>query len=329
MSVSNVILSKSGAVGKASGTAGSPEVTEYTANWQVTAGASDTAKEVLDYFKSTSSLPWIGRGFNFSSSRQNDAVCTEIDASPIENSGGKFSVVAKFTNATNQQGGQDEEGNDSKDPRTWHDEIEVSTTQMSLPMEFAKYIGPKPANKFLQPGVEVRDPCNSAGVPFDPLPEYELDITILRITKFAAEWNDAQVNAYRGTINNDNFVIRKPQYNFTTNLFPFEGKIKQWSGVFGFEDKIKYWKHTIELHINPLTWRFLILDRGTTTIEFKKSFSGKIIGQVRKRMVDEDGVPITEPQKLDGNGGLLPDGKPPVYLLYAKYKEVPYANIQW
>jgi hypothetical protein len=282
----------------------------------------------------------MGRPFRYSTAFSTDAVCADVDCNPIENSGGKFVVVAKFASSSggSDESNPDKDGNDVSDPLLWHDEIDISTTQVSMPIEYAKYIGPKPVNEFLRPNRIIHQPCNSAGVPFDPLPEFELDITVLRITKFTAGWNDGQIAPYRGTINSDAVVINKPDYNFFLQFGPTVGKIKQWSGTFQIVNKIKCWKQTIELHINPLGWRFPLLDRGTTVADEAMdqaqeldNYGGVIPANTRlaKRALDQDDVPLTEPQLLNGNGKLLVPGKPPVYLLYSKYEEVPYANIKW
>lgn len=336
MSVTEVKLAAAGASGKASGKAGTPEQVELTANYHVVAGRTDTALDVLLHFKGDASLPWMGRPFSYAGGVTSYCVCDDVDAQPIVGSEGRFTVAAKFSSQysggddDNSDGGKDKNGNKTDDPTQWHDDIEVSTTQVSIPIEYATYIGPIPANDFLKPGKTLRDPCNSAGVPFDPLPEYELDITVLRITKYVRDWDDTQIAKYRGTINNDHFVINKPDYNFSLTVSPFVGKMKQFSGSFHFQDNIKYWKHTIELHINPLGWRFPLLDRGTTKTVRDDDPTSSTYGDMQpKRIVDTDGIPLTEPQKLDGNGGLLRPGRDPVYLLYAKYEEVPYGNITW
>jgi hypothetical protein len=333
VSVTSRILYSTGCSGKATGNVGAPVSLEFTANYQVKAAPTDTALEVLEYFRGNG--PWIGSPFQYSSAFTTDAICTDVDAQPIQNSGGMFFVTAKFSSPS---GGDDENNNDKKDkdgnktddPLQWHDEIDVSTTQVSCPIEYATYLGPNPANEFLRPGLIARDPCNSAGVPFDPLPEYELDITVLRITKYTASWDDALIAPYRGTINSDQFVINKPDYNFSMTVPIIQGKIKQWSGNFHFQDKKKYWKQTIELHINPLGWRFPLLDRGTTKTVVDDNPANATYGfKIPKRLVDASNIPLTEPQKLDGNGNLLRAGRDPVYLLYGKYTEVPYANINW
>lgn len=335
MSVTEVILYKTGASGKASGNGQQSPKIEYTANYFVTASPTDTAYEVLAYFRSNG--PWIGSPFSYSSAFDADATCVDVNATPIENSLGKFHVVAQFsTNGSedddnnNDDRNKDDKGKKTDDPLKWHDEIDVSTTQVSVPIEYATYIGPNPANEFLRPGKINRDPCNSAGVPFDPLPEYELDITVLRITKNVANYDEGQIAPYRGTINSDGFVIQKPAYKFTFPVSPLVAKIKQWSGSFHFAGEIPYWKQTIELHINPLGWRFPLLDRGTTkVVEDDDPDSSTYHLRIPKRLVDAGGVPLTEPQKLNGNGGLLRPGADPVYLVYGKYLEVPYGNLIW
>jgi hypothetical protein len=335
VTVTQVKLSSTGCRGKATGKGGSgSDAIEYTGAWYVECdAATDTAKTVLDHFKATSSLPWLGRQFSYSTSIDTEATCNDVSVETIPGGLGKFNVTATFATPTAEQGKeekQDEDGKPTDDPTQWRDEIEISSTQISVPAEYATYIGPQPANQFLQPGVVKRDICNSAGVPYDPLPEVELDITIIRISKWDIQWNEALIAPYRGTINNDGFVMNKPDYNFSFPISPFVAKIKEWSGSFQIVNDVKVWKHTIEVHINPLGWRLDILDRGTTITEIDDDPESATYGlAIPKRLRDSSDFPLTEPQKLNGNGQLLPAGGNPVYLLYAWYREVPYAGINW
>ena len=327
MTVLEVKLYKSGAKGSAKGSGGAAPSYDYTATYHVKCSGTDSPREVMDYFKADKSLPWPGRAFA-ANGFDNSSTCSQISADYVEASGDTFLVTATYTpeSGEGKQQRPDKDGKMTDDPTKWRDEIDIGSTQMFLPMEFATYVGPRPRNEFLKPG-RFQAVTNSAGEPFDPLPEYELDITVLRITKYGEAWNEDFIAPYRGTINKDHVRINKPNYNFFFQFGPFQGKMKEWAGTAGFANEKVYWKHNIELHVSPVGWRFPLLDKGTTTIGRDPDDAtnyGKVI-----RLKDQSDYPLTSPILLNGNGEALPKGQDPVVLLYARYSEVNYSDINW
>ena len=334
MAVETVAEHITGSEGSVSGRGGSVGTLDLTCAYRVVCdNKTDTAEDVLKHFFNTPSLPYSGRPFRFSGTTNTAATCTKISAKQVERAEPHAFIVTATHSTPESEDSQrnSKDGKKTDNPLDWHHDIDVSSTQISIPMEKAFYIG-QANNVFLIPG-NIQNVVNSAGEPFDPLPEYEVDITVLRITKFNDSWDEAVAKPLRGTINNDNVQINKQDYNFRFQFDPFTAKIKEYSGTFMFENGIKYWRETLEVWINPFTWRFELLDAGTMAYKPRLSNGGAILppraDDIPQRLVDESEYPITSPMPLNGNGFILPKGQPPVFLTYSKYKEVPYANINW
>lgn len=104
-------------------------------------------------------------------------------------------------------------------------------------------------------------------------------------------------------------------YRDSINLDPYLGfrpgrlKVARFTGSYQTESQYKYWQVSIELHINREGWLLEYLDRGT----FVLGPNGPVNG------IDENGNVV--PENLDGNGGGLPEGQDPVFLVRRVLKE--------
>lgn len=323
----------------------------YRVRWFVQCDSpEDTAKTVLSHFRRSRDLPFLGDTYEAGNDRDSGAVCTSITPNLVERSGGIFYVDVEYSPAG---GDNDEEkpsknapGKQTNDPREWNDEIDVSSTQISVPTEVAVFHGfvsadGKPVkNTFLKDGV-THIPCDSSLQPFDPPLEHEVDIVIYRFTKYTEEFHFWDLQTWLGTVNSDRVTIdKRTTHSFATEWEPFTARIRAIPSTYGVANGIPYWRTSIEVHVNPLGWRRQVVDRGFCVRQEagdRRWGDGSIISPSELEdnganvavIRDPDGYPITTPVLLDGNGQPLPKGKPVVYSVWSQYPERPFGGINW
>lgn len=152
------------------------------------------------------------------------------------------------------------------------------------------------ANKY-QKVVEIdllgRPMKNSAGGWFDPPVEIDDTRLTLTITRAEADFNALVAFAYNDAINLDVF------FGGAATCWKCQG-IKARSA---YENGAAFWWVTYPFEFRVEGWRKQMVDKGTWEI-----LDGKVVG-----MVDEFGMPLTEPQLLNGGGRLLVDKFGTVY----------------
>jgi len=323
----------------------------YRVRWFVQCDSpEDTAKTVLSHFRRSRDLPFLGDTYEAGNDRDSGAVCTSITPNLVERSGGIFYVDVEYSPAG---GDNDEEkpsksdpGKQTNDPREWNDEIDVSFTQISIPVEFAIFHGFKrgglgrggdPKDTHMKPGV-MCTPKASNLVPFDPGLEMELDIKIVRFTKYAEQFDADGTDAWIGAVNSDLVTIDKPNCRFRDTWQPLTARIKGLPSTFGVANGIPYWRNSIEVHVNPLGWRRQILDRGMHVRQLpgdRKFGSNEIIspsetGEPWAMIKDENGYPAASPVNLNGHGFPIdPEKEDEVWGIWQTYDERPFAEIKW
>lgn len=349
MAVEETRLHSAGATGTATGTSPLRIKENYRSRYRVkTNSALDSPDVVLAYFRGNASLPWMGRIFRYGNGGSTGAICRSVTATYIENSEGWYEVDCGFEpleggedeGGDQSEVGQDEEGKATEDPLKWRDEIDVGYTQISIPAEsgiFRRFVGGAGDNLVLKPGTK-RAVTNSAGVPFDPLPEYEVDIKIIRITRHVRDYPRMMFNNFQGATNSDGVTIQKPKYRFIENLRRYAARLK-FNASFAIINRVKVWQQTTEIYVlpPPLTWRRELVDRGLDrrAMHGDPDGEGGVIstdsidpgGAYHRKMVDAEGFPIVEPVLLDGKGQPLDPGKPPVFLEFSFYVERPFAGL--
>lgn len=344
MSVTEVKLHSAGAGGSASGTqdTGANKISYRTKYRAKVSDPRDTPKTVLAYFRSHAELPWPGRPFKFANDFDVSAICKTVDPEYVENSGGWYTVSATYESESgeDQNPGNDPDGKPVTSPFSWHDEIDVSYTQLSIPVEVAIFRQFVPANirsRALVRGQET-PVINSACVPFDPSLEEELDIKVIRISRYLRNWDGGPANQFQGAVNNDYVTIDKPAYRFRDFFAPYQGRIKQFSGTFQIINGFPCYRVTVEVHVNPLQfgWRRVVCDRGLSRRIAPGDPGGPSLGAtvalgdaIDTPIRDEEGYPISEPVLLNGDGQPLRPGEKPVYLIYQTRKERPFSVIAW
>lgn len=350
MAVTEVKLHSQGTSGSASGSDNGTVKASFRSMYRVTCGSSlDTVDEVLHKFRTTASLPWMGRRFRFGNGFNTSVFCKTVDANYIENSAGKFNVTCSFESldSDQQDQGQDSNGQATGDPFRWRDEVEVSYQNVMIPVENARLWGYAPTGiagkAFLKPGY-VGPILNSAGDPADPTLEKEMRIKVLRITKYLREYDDSFFESYQDAVNNDVFTINKPQYNFRMRVGLYRARFGSRSATFGMEGSIKYWRVTGELLITslPYGWFQLVPDRGfhRLIVPERADRNGVTIShgdptftrrQFKEPIVDREGIPVSAPVLLDGTGEVhdQKNGNPPVYFIWQTFELKPFAGITW
>jgi hypothetical protein len=345
MAVIQTKLLQAGVSGSAKGAESNTVQASYRLRYQVRVDdANPNPTTVLEHFRTTADLPWIGDRFQIGSDFDATAICKAIDPELIERSGGLFNVPVVFepseSNADQKNVGIDPAGKTTGDPLKWHHDIDVSFTPISVPVEFATFRGftnAREANRFMRPGVYMALQ-NSAGVAFDPPIEDDIPIKVIRISKNVPFYDDFAFNLYQGAVNSDNVIINKPDYRFKTQFGPYFGKIVQLGATFGVENGIKYFRQTLEIWVNPLGWRRSILDRGTDqrAAEGDTNADGGIISPsdinpgdaFHRKILGADGAPIVAPVNLDGNGKPLDPRFPAVYGVWSTRHEIPFMPLR-
>jgi len=319
----------------------------YTAIYQLSAEQEDGPGVIIDYFKGSPDHPFIGDRYNLNGYRDNSVRCKSITPRRIDSGVGQWLAAVEWeppegTDDDDTETGTDINGEDTDNPLEWHDEIDVGYTQLSIPVEQARFKGCNRDGGIRQriTGLDldtITMPCNSALVPFDPGIEKEIDIKVVRITKNLESYDANFFSNFIGRVNSDKVVINKREYKFRDVWSPLNARIKQISGTFQITNKIPYWKQTVEVHVNPLGWRRLLLDRGVEELfrGEQKDYQGNTISNSDERVgklqqkQDADGYPITTPVPFDGNGRALAEGKPAVFLEWQIYEEIPFAPLNW
>lgn len=358
MAITSHILLKSPGNGQASGKDPGAVSYGFEVSYQLKSNDPlDGKKTVLEYFRTTTGLPWIGTPYQFGNDQHASAVLVRINPSRIPNSD---LFIATLTYEEPDGGGGGGEPDKvaidltRKPPLQWHDQISLTTTYMSIPIRSAGFRGyyrgsdlfhedPSINNPWLNTTTGYRGPVvNSARDPYDPEPEGEIPIDILRITRNVWPWDDAKAKLYRNTVNDADVTISKPEYGFERIIDKTCGRIVDLTGDFevDLEFKQKYWRVTIEVHINPLGWRLTMIDKGlrrraksgdtTETGVTITSSTESTTGPALTHIKDAAGNPITTPVLFDGNGKPIVGGTPnPVLMRWEHYTEITWDGVPW
>lgn len=347
MAITNVELKSAALGGSATGGQDGIVSTSYTAQYQVDADTSTRSPAaVLAHFQQNADLPWPGRSYNLSGGYDPFSLCKSVNVKYTDKSEVQFLVDVSYesSNGQGQEEKQDQNGKSSNNPLLWADEIDVSYTQQSIPVEVGEFRAFQPFpidNPFLQPG-KITPIVNSANKPYDPTLEEESQIKILRISKYSKTCQSEAFNKYIGSINSDRVVINKPSYGFSDSFEPYRGLIRGLSAQFAITNGIPHFRQTVELHISSLLygWFRPIIDRGLSARRAVGDPDGQggVIGQSditpegatdSEEVKDKEGVPTSEPVLFNGKGQPLKYWQQPVYLIYNVRRILPFSPIRW
>lgn len=355
MTITAYKLLKIGGAGKGSGKSSTNSSRAFEAVYQLTSNDPlDGPNVAMNYFQATAGLPWYGSPYQVGNDQYAAAECVSIVPSRAGMSN-FINVMVGWEEPGASSGGSSEAdavGIDlsRKPPLQRHDQIETNSTYITIPAYAATFRGYEKAdgtsasvnNSWLNTTTGYRGPIvNSALDAFDPPPEGEVAIDILRITRNVWPWNDALAQTYRNTVNNAAVTISKPDYGYERIIQPFTGRIIDISGSFeiDLEYKQKYWRTTIEVHINPLGWRMTMIDKGlrrraksgdeTDTGVTLSSSTISTTGPQLTHIKDAAGNPITTPVLFDGNGKPLIAGFNPILMKWEWHTEITWEGIPW
>lgn len=344
MSVTNVKFMDDGHTGNFTGSEINGVSQKYTATLKVTCDSkADTPDTVRQYLISNASFPSNGRYYKVGNSFNTNVYCNTLDVRRIAKSETEYLVTANYEPSTIelQVQKQDGQGKPSNNPFTWRDEISVSNYTVTIPAYSGTFRGAVDVDGFPVDGNKLpfnglTPVMNSGTTIFDPPPGREVSVTVVRITKYVSSMFPHLYQRYIGSVNNDNVVINKGFYGFLYRFAPYQGKIKDLNGVFDIANGIPHFKQTLELHINPLGWRWFIPDKGSEEIfGAQEQMDGVTIsnsdvgsrGFIKRRVLDPRGNLVEG--LLDGNGHLLRAGQSPVFLIYQLDNELSFAGINW
>jgi hypothetical protein len=150
---------------------------------------------------------------------------------------------------------------------------------------------------------------NSAGDPYDPPAMIDDSRSVLTITRNESTYNDELAADFKDTVNLDVFWGKAPG---TVKVMMISAQIKRDSDI-GW-----YWVVTYQFHINKSGWIQPILDIGMRQLK---------VGGTAYEPINVNGVPISAPAKLDGEGRALAPGEEPVFLDFTLYEEREFASL--
>lgn len=325
----------------------------YSANYIVkTDSATTSSKAIETHFKRTPSLPWYGRSWKWVGENGNDSdpdsICKKLSVSHKPQSEGIFEVTAQYEPKDGDQKDKEKPNNDdggnSRDPLEWRESMSISYTQVTVPVMLATFRGfttgangdaPFAGINALQIG-GTYVPQNSALVPYDPLPEKEIDLTVIRLTKNVAPFNGNAFDPWISTVNSEPFQILKPNLGMFINVGALKGRLKQVSASSDFQNGQAFVRREIEIWVHPLGWRGRLADMGHASRALNEAEQGFVSpgdiinnpGLVEQiTLKDSDDYPMTAPVLLDGRGKPLrsSDATNNVWTNWSYYEEKSWA----
>jgi hypothetical protein len=326
----------------------------YSLTYVVNADTDTTASEVRAYFRDHSNLPWHGRTLRCDEAIDTAVVCETLTVTPTPKSARKFVVGAKCVPSESQTKGKptndpENDSTNTRNPLFWHDQISLSSQPLSMPLTSARFREFGGSAEGKEPKLPLKKGfmlavMNSAGVPFDAVPDTTRPIRVIRITRNISItdftlWRQ-QADALNDTVNSRDYILSKPLYGFHYFIPKYRGLFVGPQAEYSVDNNVGYWRCTAEVHIHPKSWRLEILDKGLhrAALPGMKREDGTVIvdgqsvpaeGPHISAIHDEHGDPITAPVLLDGRGAPLKEGLEPATLIYSDYPEVFHDNFNW
>lgn len=360
MAVERVIFSSDGLGGSVEGQNPGSVTYKSKINLRILCAASDGPTVIYNHLQASSDLPWIGRSLRAGAIVDEKVRCTSITPEKEANGGGWWNIGVEYSQQ-NGGGGEDDKNNnggrpgpDGKltyDKTQWIREIETGAYQISVPMELATFKGFKGgfAGGMNAGGEALRlrvgsfgAVINSAGVPFDPPHEEVHHIKTFRVSRYKWSHDASKDESWYGAVNSEPVVIDWQREQFKDRWEALHAKVAVLGSRVEYDENAFFsfryvWRETIEIHINRLGWRPLILDRGCERAAGSGDPDGKggyiSLGDIKpgqpltRAIKDADGYPTATPVLLDGKGQPLDPGKRPVWLEYSNNVERPFSEL--
>lgn len=327
----DIDLTQEGSSLSGSGKEGAFVNRSYNSQYRVlTQDATVSAKLIEDHFRRTTSLPWYGRAWKWAQGTNTDkdieSICVSIDVKHEPQSTGKFMVECKFEpkndKTEKEKPDNSDDGDDTNDPLAWRDQVNITYVQQSFPATKGIFRGFTQGSPFLgqndKPFAGTNKlrlgltyvPCGSNLVPYDPLPEIEEQIKVIRFVRNIPEWDSAWSDPWIGIVNADAVTIIKKPIGFKVVIPALKGRIVSINGSSEFENGKSFWRREIEVHVHPRGWRGRYPDMGLVALPKDTDDGwvspGDLINKPRQTeqisMKDDEGTPTPSPLLLDGFG---------------------------
>ncbi len=153
---------------------------------------------------------------------------------------------------------------------------------------------------------------NSAGDYFDPPIVRDDSRPVLKVSVNLKTFDPAWADTYRDGVNESPWLDRPER---TVKVAAIRGKRASHPSVPG--DHL-YWQVYMEFHVNPDTWDVDPLDQG---LYYRDASDHRL------PVLDSNGMPVTAPQLLDGDGAPLEVGGDAQYMHYEVYKKFDFAAV--
>ena len=225
----------------------------------------------------------------------------EFDATQDSSCWWKWIAVVKYAR---KEGQEDPDGNPEDLPLLRDPEISIDTETISIAAR----------GEVDSSGDLVKAIATSAGEPYDPSPEEELEILLVNITRWELpNFSMAQYYAYQNGVNDAAFMfgdqsIAEGHCKIRTRI----GRRERHVANDGTETEFRQYDYT--LAVSPLSWDIELLDFGTYYLD---------AGGNVKKFIDEG----KEFGLLDGAGGKLPDAADPEYNTWKNKRRVDFTAL--
>lgn len=159
---------------------------------------------------------------------------------------------------------------------------------------------------------------NSAGDRFDPLPEIDVAIPILRVTKNRASYDAGEALSFVNTVNKSAFL----------GFGPGRAKCQAITASQQFENGIEYFAVVYEFAGRREGWQISVVDFGEHYLDGdeKRQATTPVHDSTTDANFIDDAVP-GHGVPLDGAGGRLGRGESPVFLDFRVYDETDFNDL--
>lgn len=337
MTISSVELKQEGTSLSGSGDDQDGLKRNYTANYRVVTDDPTTSPKAIEaHFKATTSLPWYGRSWKWNGATNDsdsEAICKKLEISHRPKSGGVFDVEATFEPKDGSEPNKEKPSNSpdgelTDDPLGWREQLTITYTQITEPVMWARFMGfttgvngndPYRGLNAMQIGA-LMCPQGSNLVPFNPLPEKEIDLKVIRMTKNVPNFDSNAADRWVSSVNTDLVDFSRPNLGIALKVFPLTGRLKQIGATSEFQNGRAFVRREIEIWVHPRGWRGRLADMGLLTKPLDPADAGFVSpGDILNRKPnrveqtvpkDADDYPIGEPILLDGFGRPLRSNNP-------------------
>jgi hypothetical protein len=354
MSVTNVALAWAGSTGSET-----KQGREFTTTYRVETDTHlDQTKTIIDFFRDNASfgglaLPYLDSRYAFANDSDTSALCDSIAPKRAENSQQHWTVEFhyKTPDEEEEETGETESGDASNNPLDWRPTVDISFVEYTRPVTRAIYRGGY-TNHNVAPGdlwwFNVGDDAvvvNSAGDTLDPPLERAALQQLFRFGKYWFEYPWVSKFAFTA-VNSRPFevLVRDPnmigkdgkptddQAALMTSFNSYQCQITTLSGALVRKNGATVWKLSTEMLVDrEFGFRVEVLDRGLHASAGDGDPDGmggfyspgdEVEGRPdKRRLLDVNGIPLSEPVLLNGAGQPLMVGQLPVYSTWSIYPE--------